>query len=410
MRIGFLTSRVPYPLTSGYSVRAYNIIRHLRRSHEVSVYTLGDPLIGGELARQLDVRVRVYHNSVAAATLSVLRGAVGRVPLQVRLYRNKALLSDLSTEIESNNLDILFVHLLRMGEYAKALADIPAIIDATDSLCLSYQRTPVSWKRPFSWAVRFERDRVCQYEACLHRWFRTIFVTSPIDACAMRTRTQSDSITLLPNGVDLEMFRPTNILDKHRIIFSGRLDYLPNTDAAIYYAKTIFPKVRERMPHVRFVIAGSRPPSSVRRLSSIDGIEVLADVPDLGAEVAKSVVSVAPLRFGAGVQNKVLESLAVGTPVICPASVANPITRGITLPFISLAGNDDEYIAAALSMLNAPEASKDLGRQAREWVAANCTWDQALKPLDDVLSSGYSRSGKIVDYIESVKVANQELS
>lgn len=273
-----------------------------------------------------------------------------------------------------------------MAEYAKPFERIPRLLDATDSLGMNYTNRPWKWHERSSWAALAEKDRVCRYETKMQSWFDRVFVTSPTDAAFMRTTDNSDNIVILPNGVDLQRFYPdTTPVDPFRVILTGKLDYFPNTDAALHFARVIFREIKKKVPKARFVIVGFNPPRAVRRLEQIEGVTVLGNVIDLRLEIAQSAVSVAPLRFGAGMQNKVLEALATGVPVVCTKAIARPITLGYTDTGILEADTVSDFAKQVVHLLNDPQHRATLGRLGREWVTRHFSWEDALRPLDRII-------------------------
>jgi glycosyltransferase involved in cell wall biosynthesis len=390
MRIAYLTSRVPYPPIGGDRTRAFHVLRHLVRSHEVIVYALDSSLARAdgsrspELARMVEKRFQV---STAGYGWNAVKGLFSGMPFQVRLYDCASLRRALAEDYERSAFDLLMVHLIRMAEYAKPFAGVPRVLDMTDSLCLHYHRMPRIWRSPLWLAARLDRDRVCRYEAEMPALFDWILLSSPVDLAALRERTGAENLVLLPNGVDLHEFSfAEGMVDANRIIFFGKLDTLPNSDAAQYFAREILPLVKELEPGAHFVVAGWNPPRAIRALARMPGVTVRANVPDIKVEVSRSVVSVAPLRFGAGTQYKILESLALGVPVVATPEPARALVDERDGPI--LVGRKPEQFADHVARLLTDAAYRErLGRAGRSLVELRYTWERVLAPLDRVLET-----------------------
>jgi len=388
MRIAFLTSRLPYPLISGGRLRAHYVLRHLLRSHEVTLYAIGSPLgAHRELGdvETVGLEKRLFRISPAGYGWNAVKGLFSRLPFQVKLYENGELLRALTADVERGQIDLFFVQLLRMAEYVRPFSHIPRILDLVDSICLHYHRMPRIWHSPRWLAARVDRERVCRYEAQMPGRFDTVLLASPIDLAAVRKRTGGQNLVLVPNGVDLDN-RPSveEAPEPSRIIFFGKLDYLPNADAAIYFAREILPLVRRKVPEARFLVAGWSPPRAVRALGRMDGVTVRANVPDIKVEVSRSVVSVAPLRFGAGTQYKILESLALGVPVVATPEPARALVGHTTGPIL-VGRNPEEFANQVVRLLTDAACRERMGRAGRSLVQTRYSWERVLAPLDRVL-------------------------
>lgn len=388
MRIAFLTSRLPYPLISGGRLRAYYVLRHLLRSHEVTLYAIGSPLgAHRELGdvEPVGLEKRLFRISPAGYGWNAVKGLFSDLPFQVKLYENGELLRGLTADVERGQIDLFFVQLLRMAEYVRPFSHIPRILDLVDSICLHYHRMPRIWHSPRWLAARVDRERVCRYEAQMPGRFDTVLLASPIDLAVVRKRTGAQNLVLVPNGVDLEEFSiREGPVDPNRIVFFGRLDYLPNSDAATYFAKRILPLVKRSVSGAHFVVVGWNPPPAVRALARVPGVSVLANVPDTRPEVARSAVSVAPLRFGAGTQYKILESLALGVPVVATPGSAQPFVRDEAGPIL-IGRNPAEFADQVARLLKDAELRESVRRAGRSLVESRYGWENALVPLDRAL-------------------------
>jgi sugar transferase (PEP-CTERM/EpsH1 system associated) len=388
MRIAYLTSRLPYPPIGGDRVRSYHFLQHLLRFHQVTIYAIASPLPNEAVtgAPQLGcLRQNLFQIPQLGYLRNAAEGFFNSLPLQVRLYRSRELACTLARDVEQGAFDVVIAHLVRMAEYARPFKSIPRILDMTDSIHLHYMRMPRFSIRPRGLVALIERERLQRYESAVCSWFDNVLLASPLDIAWLQRWHSESNLTLVPTGIETGSFPfHEGAFDPNRIIFFGKLDYLPNTDAAIYFARQILPRVRQAVPQAEFVVAGWNPPRSVQKLARESFVKVLPNVPDLRTEVAQSALSVAPMRFGSGIQVKILESLALGTPAVATESVVGAF--GEDGKEAILVGRDPEDFAGkVVSVLKDNAARERLRRAGRKLIEARFQWDQVLAPLDRIL-------------------------
>lgn len=316
---------------------------------------------------------------------NAIEGLLSKLPLQARLYKSGELTKALAHDVERGAIDAIIVHLVRMAEYARPFNGIPRILDMTDSIHLHYARMPRLLLSPYWLAARIERERLLRYEPAVSSWFDSVLLASPVDIAWLRQRHIESNLLLVPTGIDASAF-PFNegSFDPNRIIFVGKLDYLPNTDAVLYFAREILPLIRRLVPRAEFVVAGWNPPRTVKELAKKSYVKVLANVPDVRPEVAKSAVSVAPMRFGAGIQVKILESLALGTPAVATESVTGAFGEE-GREAILVGHNPNEFAERVASILRNRLYREQLRQAGRRLIETRFQWDHVLSPLDRVL-------------------------
>ena len=390
MRIAYLTSRLPYPPIGGDRVRSYHFLRHLLRRHQVTVYAIASPLSekGAAHFPRLDgLNQNLFQISQLGYARNAFAGFFSRQPLQTRLYKSREMTQALAQDVERGAIDVMIAHLVRMAEYARPFSQIPRILDMTDSIHLHYARMPWLPMHPHWLAARLERERMLHYESASSSWFDSILLASPLDIAWLRCRDSKSNFLLVPTGIDISAFPfHEGSFDPNRIIFVGKLDYLPNTDAVLYFARKIMPLIRRVVPQAEFVVAGWNPPSAVQELAREPYVKVLANLPDVRPEVAGSAVSVAPMRFGAGIQVKILESLALGTPAVATESVAGAF--GEEGKDAILVGRSPDEIAERVTSILRNEAYREqLRRAGRKLIETRFQWDQVLAPLDRILDN-----------------------
>jgi glycosyltransferase involved in cell wall biosynthesis len=195
--------------------------------------------------------------------------------------------------------------------------------------------------------------------------------------------------TVIPNGVDGGYFSPAPATGSGTpsIVFLGRFDYFPNIDGALYFAEQIFPRIRRHLPACELRIVGASPVAAVRRLALRPGVRVFADVPDVRSFLSDATVSVAPLRIARGTQNKILESMAMGVPVVATPPAARGI-QAVAGEHLLVADSADRFAVSVTRLLEDATLRASLAAAAREQIGRTHEWSAAMSILDDVLAQG----------------------
>ena len=323
MNILYIAHRIPYPPNKGDKIRSFHQIRYLASKHSVSLACLIDDREDlryiktlGQYCTSVDA---IYRDKNLATLLSV-PGLLKRKPISVAFFYSRELQKKILARVRREKFDRIVVFCSAMAEYVRQLAGIPKIMDFVDVDSEKWRvyadHQPVS----VSWIYRMEADRLARYEEAVAQDFDQSIFVSEKEADIFRRRINDDRITVNSNGVDLEYFAPRGSDRVNSgspvIVFSGTMDYFPNIDAVRYFCSDIFPLIRNVFPTVQFYIAGRNPPRKVVELNGQLGVTVTGGVPDVRPFLEKAWVSVAPLRIARGVQNKVLESMAMGLPVV----------------------------------------------------------------------------------------------
>jgi glycosyltransferase involved in cell wall biosynthesis len=237
------------------------------------------------------------------------------------------------------------------------------------------------WQRLFD---KVEQKRIARYEQVLNH-FRMNLVCSVEDLDFLKKQHPKARIELLPNGVDSRAFQPGSdkqVIEK-RLLFTGNMDYAPNVDAVVHFAHCILPRIKQEHPDVAFVIAGQRPVAAVLALRDF-GVTVTGFVPDLAEEYARACLVVAPLRFGAGTQNKVLEAFSMAVPVVCTPVGFKGL--GIESGNGAVMCSDDAAFSATVNhLLNHPEERAAIAKKGRALVETRFDWDIIALRLEDYL-------------------------
>ncbi|MFC1558383.1 glycosyltransferase [candidate division KSB1 bacterium] len=311
-------------------------------------------------------RIEIVYLPRNRSYLQCLAGLAGRRPLQVYYYHTKEMERLISKEI--NSFDLVFVHLIRMAEYVKDYLDISKVIDFTDAISLNYQRS-IRYQKGFRYLISLiEQKRVLRYEIDIISSFDKNLFVSEVDKTYIEQYTDAGNIDVIPAGVDTDYFSYCDSdYEANEIVFVGNMRTYPNSDAAYYFAKKIFPMILQKVPDARFTISGAYPTRSIRSLNGKGNIFVTGRVEDVRPYLKKAAVSVCPMRAGAGVQNKVIESMASGTPVVT-SLIGSEGIGAVSGRDILIAENEQDFAEKVTTLMNDKELREKISRSGRKFI------------------------------------------
>jgi sugar transferase (PEP-CTERM/EpsH1 system associated) len=263
---------------------------------------------------------------------------------------------------------------------------VPLVVDLIDvdsQKWLDYAAAFHGWKR---WVYRNEGNRLRRLEIALARRCRALTLVSEAECRLFRTFCQEGDVRAVPNGVDLEYFAPRPAASPTiSCVFVGAMDYPPNVDAVVWFAEQVWPPLRQAQPQATFAIVGRRPTDAVLKLANQPGIDVLGGVPDVRTYLAQASVAVAPLRIARGIQNKVLEALAMGLPVVASSAAMEGLDAADGRELVR-ADTPQEWIDALLGLWNSPDRRRALAEAGRRYVEAHHAWSACLQEFSRLLN------------------------
>lgn len=396
MRILMLAHRIPYPPHTGDKVRAYHVARHLARHHDVTLGFLVDD--GNDLAGLGAMRQVVGDLEYARLwkPWSVLKGlgamATGR-SLSLAYFGSRRLATSLAARVDREGYDLVYASSTPVARYVRGLG-IPVIMDFVDVDSDKWMQFGEKVSAPRSWLYRAEGRRLQACEADIAEWASLCVLATTAEETMLKSFAPWARTAVVPNGVDLEYCAPVVTEPEHpTILFTGAMDYLPNVDAVRYFCADIFPRVRRSIPDARFLIVGLDPSAPVRRLAQIPGVVVTGAVPDVRPYYERAAVCVAPLRMGRGVQNKVIQGMAMGRPVVA-STLAGRGLAAETGKHLHIESDAAAFAHRVVELLRDPAERRALGKRARTFVEANHAWDSSLSRIDELLVEVAQRGGR----------------
>lgn len=390
MKLLFFANRIPYPPYRGDKLKIYNLARQLSGKHELHlltfVQTKEEYAYRAELEKVFK-KVHLVYLPKWRSALNCLTALWDRRPLQLLYFRSKVMARKLDEVLKNDTFDAIHVQHLRLSPYLSERNDLPRILDMPDAFSLYWERRRKAQKNPLLKAFEtIEQKRVFRAEKIMAKYDLSL-VCSAEDLQYLQNKHHIDNLRLLPNGVDLETFSAHNhdYIHSHTLLFTGNMDYAPNVDAVCYFVESIFPIIKKEFPSVKFVIAGQRPVKKVLALAS-DDVVITGFVKNLAAVYNEASVVVAPLRFGAGTQNKVLEGMAMGVPVVC----SNIGFKGLGINSgdgAIMQTEPNAFADSVIGLLKSETLRKQVGEKGKEVVSENFGWQAIAERL-----SGYMES------------------
>jgi len=381
-RILVLAPRYPYPVIGGDRLRIHALCRELAKEHDLTLLALCDtraelaaPAPDDGVFRRIE---RVYLPKWRSL-LNVLGALPGRLPLQVAYYRSAEFARRLAQLLPEH--DLCLAHLIRTGHYIRH-APLPRVLEMTDAISLNYRRVKAlpGGRGLKALAYALEAGRLLDYERAAIGQFDLVTLVSSTDADFLLPARRPAHVLVCSNGVDLEALPFRDRSGGAPVLaFIGAMTTLQNLDACLYFAGQVLPLLR-RHGDWRLRVIGRIGEADHARLAAHPGVEVLANVDSISAAVGDASIGVAPIRLGAGVQNKILEYMALGLPVVA-SSIGLEGLQARPGSEILIADTPQAYVAHLLALQSDPAAARALGRAGFEYVRAQHAWPSRLAPL-----------------------------
>jgi sugar transferase (PEP-CTERM/EpsH1 system associated) len=394
MRIFFVCRRVPFPPDRGDKIATFNQIRHLSAQHEVHVFCLGD----GD--RDLDniAGLSDYAKSVTAVPvggltmkLRMLKGLIGDQPLSVAALDEAKLHAAIRQKFSELRPDLIIVYSSNVAQFAEQFPGTPRIMQFGDLDSMKWREYAEHSRPPLKWIYAIEERRLLAYERLIARSFSQASVHTETERRDFQQLIPGVPVAVVGNGVDLDFFRSAGRAKQPAsLVFTGVMDYRPNIDAVVWFCREVLPLVQAELAGANFTICGRRPVRTVRHLAKLGGVTVTGWVSDTRPYLDRAEIFVAPLRIARGVQNKLLEALAMGLP--CVASLAARSGTQISDPECILATDDPRQFAEyVIKLLRDAEWRAELGRRARAIAETEYRWEAQMARLDRVIAAAVSQ-------------------
>lgn len=403
MRILFLSLRSPYPPQRGDRIRSYNFIKQLSKRHDVTLVFFAESdadIEGVEHLSTFCERVEWVRFRRSFATINTAIHCLSRLPLQVHYWYSPQMQRKINQLLAEENFELIHAQLFRMGQYVTHAKETTKVLDLCDSLALNLSRRAELDCTPKRFLVKLEEKRVRRYEVEIMKAFDCGTVVANFDRDYLLNQDDTLNLSVVPMGVDLKYFyrhevngngdnetdRLISNVPENRaknLLFTGTMNYFPNSDAVIYFCNSIFPLIQKRHPDATFFIVGNHPTEQVRKLAAQKGVVVTGYVPDIRPYFEKASVFVAPLRAGSGIQTKNLEAMAMGTPIVTTSIGAMGMEAEAEKELL-IADTPEIFAERVIHLIENPDIRENLADAGRKRVEASYDWPVLVERLEQV--------------------------
>jgi len=388
VRVLYVCHRFPYPPKRGGKIRPFNMIRHLAQSHDVTVCSISRSDAETAEAQGIAPYCSDFHIGRVDDRVQTLR-MIATLPTSLTasaaFFHSSRLARTIQRLIAERNFDLIFVHCSSVAHYVAGVYDVPKVLDFGDMDSQKWLEYARFKPFPLSLGYWWEGTRLLAEEKRLAGRFDFCTATTRAVWETLRSYGVATPSDWFPNGVDSSFFAPGNEpYDGDTIVFIGRMDYYPNQQCMFDFCADVLPRLQARTPSLKLQIVGADPSPAIRKLSELRGVTVTGSVPDVRPYVTRAALTVAPLRIARGTQNKILESMAMGVPVVCSRAAAGGVDA-VAGEHLLVADTPEETSAAILRLVEQPIERARMAHAARVRVLSHHAWPNSMKRLDAII-------------------------
>ncbi|MCB1735128.1 MAG: TIGR03087 family PEP-CTERM/XrtA system glycosyltransferase [Gammaproteobacteria bacterium] len=383
MKVLYVTHRMPFPPSDGARVRAFHCIDHLhRQGHEVTVAVPArnqaemDAVPG--LLAHCD-RVLIDQVNAPMQSLRMVACLAGMRPSSMGYFHSRALARQIREAVQTHGFDLICVHSSSVATYVEDIADVPKLLDFVDMDSQKWLDYAGFKSFPLSLGYWLEGIKLERAERRLANRFDLNAVVTPGELASLEAIAPGSDNHWYPNGVNVEACVPApGEAEAHSLVFVGRMDYFPNQDAVVWFCDAVMPGLRARYPDVRLYIVGADPTPVVRALGDQAGITVTGTVPEVHSWVRRATVSIAPLKLARGMQNKILEAMALQVPVVASPKPAQGVDAVVGEHLLA-ADSAEDWIETLSRLFDDPKERARLALAGRQRVLEKHRWDTIMQ-------------------------------
>jgi len=389
MNILYLCHRFPYPPKRGGKIRPFNMIRHLHEAgHKVTVCSLARSAVEAEEGAGIAAHCTAFHMGHVKEPLQFARMLV-RLPLptpsSMGYFYSAELAGKVSQLLRSQRWDLIFVHCSSVAQYVAHVQGVPKILDFGDMDSQKWLEYAHYKPFPLSLGYTLEGSKMLRAEKRLARQFDVSTATTRAEWQTLNDYGTGATTDWFPNGVDAQFFSPTDgAYDADTISFIGRMDYYPNQECMQRFCDQVWPLLRAQRPQMKLLIVGADPSPAMTALGSLPGVTVTGSVPDVRPYIRSSALMVAPLAIARGTQNKVLEAMAMGVPVVTSTVAAGGVDAEAETHLL-VADTPAQIAAAVLRVTQNPAERQRLASAGRERMLSHHAWPRSMQRLDGII-------------------------
>jgi polysaccharide biosynthesis protein PslH len=383
-RLAIIVSRFPFPLEKGDKLRIYYQIKELSQHYSITLLAISDIPVKPEYLKELEKfcdTVHIFYLKRWMIFLQLFTCLFRKLPYQVAYFYDPLVHQKIKAILNELQPDHIYCQLIRVSEYVKDHHSCRKTLDYMDALSKGIERRidkASFWSR---WLFRSEAQRLSRYEQRIFTYFENKTIISEQDRDLIM-HPDRRTIIAVPNGIDLKFFDQQNQQAEYDLVFVGNLSYAPNIEAVQFLGRMM-----QKAPGINCLISGANPSVVVKKVvSQHPNMQLQGWVEDIRSAYSKGRIFIAPMMIGTGMQNKLLEAMALGIPCIT-TPLANNAIKGTHLENILVAESMEEFIQFTEKLLLDPALAKSIGLKGSEYVRANYTWSGSTKLLHDLIKT-----------------------
>ena len=389
MNILYICHRFPFPPKRGGKIRPFNMIRHLTSvGHRVTVCSLArsdDEAQQGQGIAPYCTDFKLAQVTNWVQGMRMVARLPTPTPSSMGYFYSSALDRKVRELLATKKFDLIFVHCSSAAQYVEHVNHIPKVLDFGDMDSQKWLEYSHYKPFPLSWGYALEGVKLRERERRLASHFDVCTTTTLAEWKSLKGLGVNGDTDWFPNGVDTEYFCPTDgAYDPNTICFIGRMDYYPNQECMTRFTEQVWPTLKVLRPAMKLLIVGADPSPAMVRLGQLDGVTVTGSVPDVRPYVRQSALMVAPLKIARGTQNKILEAMAMGVPVVT-SSVAADGVDALADMHLMAADTAQELVQSILYLVDYPAERRRFAQAGRQRMLSRHAWPQSMARLDVVI-------------------------
>lgn len=398
MKILFLSHKIPFPPNKGDRIPTYYRMVHLaKQGHELSMvfpcFSEDDQRYVPEVKKFCKTVDTVLINP-AMAKVTSLWGITSRKPLTLPYFYSPALQNMVKARLKSEKFDAIYAYSSSMAQYVFKVKGVKKIMDLADSDSRKWLQYAAYTRGPISWLYQREGRYLEQYEQQICKEFDEVIAISEDEEAVFKTYIKDKEFAIVPNGVDLEYFAYESLeYNPKQLVFVGAMDYYANVDCITHFVHNILPLIRVRVPDVKLYIVGANPTAAVRRLGLDSNIIVTGRVDDVRPYLKDSCCSVAPFRIARGIQNKILQAMASGVPVVT-SSKGNEGINAVHGESIYVTDEFQEFADYVVRLITDSHTRMRISHSGRSFVKERFQWEKSMNLFESILKGTYVKEKK----------------
>lgn len=389
LKVFFMVSRFPYPLIKGDKLRAFHQIKYLSNHCDIYLCALSDENVKDEWKNALlpfCKEILIHRLNIISIVRNVIYGLIfTKNPIQTAYFHNRKIESKIIKDIERIKPDHIYCQLIRTALYVKDIGAIPKTLDYMDALSAGMERRAQTEGILTRWFFNLEAKRLRKFEHLILKFFDNAVIISESDR-SLIFHYENEEIKIVPNGVETDHFNKVEVRENFDILFTGNMSYPPNVQSAVYLIKNIIPKVLKVRPETTVLISGANPVKKIKSLAS-ENVKILGFVEDIRESYSSSKIFCAPMLIGSGLQNKLLEAMAMRMPCIS-SELANKSLGAVEGKDILVGRNSLEYAEHILRLLEKPEKALEIGENGYSFVRSHFNWMDSTGIIFELIKDG----------------------